>query len=116
MPQTYFLLVLAIAAEVIGTSALQASQQFTRAVPSVVVALAYGLAFYLLSLTLKTLPVGVVYAVWSGLGVVFIAVIGRVVFGQRLDPAAIIGIGLILAGVLVLHLFSEVSHGPGGIE
>lgn len=116
MPRTYFLLVLAIAAEVVGTSALQASQQFTRVVPSVVVLVAYGLAFYLLSLTLKTLPVGVVYAVWSGLGVVFIAVIGRVVFGQKLDAAAIVGIGLILAGVLVLHLFSEVSHRSGGIE
>lgn len=116
MPLPYLLLVLAVAAEVVGTSALQASQQFTRFWPTVLVILGYGTAIYLLGQTLRFLPVGVVYAVWSGLGVVFIAIIGRVVFGQRLDPAALAGIGLILAGVLVLHLFSGAAHRSGGIE
>ncbi len=110
MPKTYMFLVFAIAAEVVGTSALQASQQFSRLLPSLLVVVAYGASFYLPALTLKVLPVGVVYAVWSGLGIVLIALIGRVVFGQKLDLPALLGIGLILAGVLVLHLFSTVSH------
>lgn len=110
MPKTYMFLVFAIAAEVVGTSALQASQQFSRLLPSLLVVVAYGASFYLLALTLKVLPVGVVYAVWSGLGIVLIALIGWVVFGQKLDLPALLGIGLILAGVLVLHLFSTVSH------
>ena len=109
MPLHYLWLVLAIVAETVGTTALQASQQFTRLWPSVTVVLAYGTAFYLLSLVLKIMPVGVVYAVWSGLGVISIAIIGRVVFGQRLDAPALIGIALILAGVLVIHLFSRTA-------
>jgi small multidrug resistance pump len=109
MPLHYLWLVLAIVAETVGTTALQASQQFTRPGPSVLVVAAYGTAFYLLSLVLKSMPVGVVYAVWSGLGVVCIAIIGRVVFGQRLDPPALVGIGLILAGVLTIHLFSRTA-------
>ena len=103
------LLLAAILAETIGTTALQASQQFTRLVPSVVVVVAYALAFYLLSLTLKVLPVGVVYAVWSGLGIVLIALIGLVVFGQRLDLPAIVGIAMILAGVVVIQIFSDTT-------
>jgi small multidrug resistance pump len=106
MPVHYIYLVAAIVAETIGTTALQASQQFTKAGPSVLVVVAYGLAFYLLSLALKFMPVGIVYAIWSGLGVIMIAIIGLVVFGQRLDLPAIIGIALIIAGVAVLHLFS----------
>lgn len=102
---------LAIVTEVIATSALQASQQFTRLVPSVTVLTGYAASAFLMSFALRTLPVGVVYAVWSGMGVVLIAVIGRFVFGQRLDPAAIAGIGLILAGVLVINLFSSSGHG-----
>jgi small multidrug resistance pump len=109
MPLHYLWLVLAIVAETVGTTALQASQQFTRLWPSVTVVVAYGTAFYLLSLVLKIMPVGVVYAVWSGLGVISIAIIGRVVFGQRLDPPALLGIALILAGVLVIHLFSRTA-------
>jgi small multidrug resistance pump len=109
MPLHYLWLVLAIVAETVGTTALQASQQFTRLWPSVTVVVAYGTAFYLLSLVLKIMPVGVVYAVWSGLGVISIAIIGRVVFGQRLDAPALIGIALILAGVLVIHLFSRTA-------
>jgi small multidrug resistance pump len=109
MPLHYLWLVLAIVAETVGTTALQASQQFTRLVPSLLVVAGYGTAFYLLSLVLRHMPVGVVYAVWSGLGVISIAVIGRVAFGQRLDAPALLGIALILAGVLVIHLFSRTA-------
>ncbi|MEE4120670.1 MAG: multidrug efflux SMR transporter [Paracoccaceae bacterium] len=109
MPLHYVWLVLAIVAETVGTTALQASQQFTRPGPSMLVVAAYATAFYLLSLVLKSMPVGVVYAVWSGLGVVFIAIIGRVAFGQRLDAPALLGIALILAGVLTIHLFSRTT-------
>ena len=107
MPQTYLILFLAVLAETVGTSALQASQQFTRLGPSLLVVLAYATSFYLLSMTLRELPVGVVYALWSGLGIVLIALIGYVVFGQRLDLPAVLGIGLILAGIVVIHLFSQ---------
>ena len=109
MPKTYLILLLAVVAETIGTSALQASQQFSRLLPSVVVVLAYGVSFWLLSLTLKTLPVGVVYALWSGLGIVLIAIIGYLVFGQKLDWPAVLGIAMILAGILVINLFSKTA-------
>ena len=106
MPAHYIFLICAILAETSGTTALQASQQFTRLGPSVIVVLAYGLSFFLLSLTLKHMPVGIVYAIWSGLGIVFIAAIGFALFGQRLDLPAVIGMAMILAGILVIHLFS----------
>ena len=99
----------AIAAEVVATSALKASEGFTRTGPSLVVAIGYGIAFYLLSLTLKTIPVGLAYAIWSGVGVVLIALIGWLVLKQPLDAAGMVGIGLIVAGVLVIQLF---SHSP----
>lgn len=102
----YFILMLAVLAETIGTTALQASQQFSRPLPSVIVVVAYGAAFYLLAIALRTFPVGVAYAMWSGMGIVFIAVIGFAVFGQRLDMAAIIGIALIMSGIVVINLFS----------
>ena len=101
----YLILVLAVLAETIGTTALQASQQFSRLVPSLIVVLAYALSFYLLSMTLKVMPVGVVYALWSGLGIVLIAAIGFAVFGQRLDAAAIIGLTMIIGGIAIIHLF-----------
>ncbi len=104
---TMSLTIAAIVAETIGTSALQASHQFTRLVPSVVVVVAYALSFYLLAIALKVMPVGVVYAIWSGLGIVLIAIAGLVIFGQKLDLAALLGLGLIIAGVVVLHLFSS---------
>ena len=106
MPPHYLYLALAILAEVTATSALAASAQFTRLLPSLVVVVGYGVAFWLLSLTLKTMPVGIVYAIWSGMGIVAIAVIGRLAFGQRLDAPAILGIALIVAGVLVINLLS----------
>lgn len=109
MPMHYIFLVVAVAAETIGTTALQASQQFTRLVPSLIVLFAYGFSFYMLGLTLKVMPVGIVYAIWSGLGIVLIALIGYVVFGQRLDLPAVLGMAMILAGILVIHLFSSSS-------
>lgn len=105
----YVYLALAIAAEVIATSALKASEGFTRTGPSLLVAAGYGVAFYFLSLTLKTVPVGVAYAIWSGAGIVLIALIGWVVLKQPLDLPAMIGMGLIVAGVLVIQLFSEAA-------
>jgi small multidrug resistance pump len=105
----YLALIGAIVAEVIGTSALQASQQFTRLGPSLVVVLGYGLSFYLMSVALKAMPLGIVYATWSGMGIVLIASIGWLVFGQKLDLAAVLGITLIVAGVLVIHVFSTTS-------
>ena len=111
VPMNYLYLALAIVAEVIGTSALKASEGFTRFAPSAVVAVAYLAAFFLLSLTLRTIPVGVAYAIWSGAGIVLVSIIAWILFGQQLDSAAIIGIGLILAGVIVLNVFSKsVAH------
>lgn len=107
MPMHYIYLIFAIIAETIGTTALQASQQFSRFWPSVLVVIAYGISFYLLALALKFMPVGIVYAIWSGLGIVMIAIIGFVVFGQRLDLPAVLGLSLIIVGILVIHLFSN---------
>jgi small multidrug resistance pump len=99
----------AVVAEVIATSALKASEGFSKLVPSLVVVAGYAVAFYLLSLTLRSIPVGIAYAVWSGLGVVLIALVGWLVFGQRLDAPALAGMALIVAGVLVMNLFSKAS-------
>ncbi|APG46960.1 DMT family transporter [Phaeobacter porticola] len=109
MPLHYLYLILAVLAETIATTALQASQQFTRFGPTVLVVIGYGLAFYLMTLTLRYMPVGIVYAIWSGLGIFLIAIIGWVVFGQRLDLPAIFGLLLILVGILVIHLFSNTT-------
>ena len=105
----YIFLILAVAAETIGTTALQASQQFTKLWPSVLVIVAYAISFYLLSLTLKYMPVGIMYAMWSGLGIVLIAIIGWIVFRQTLDLPAILGMGLILSGIVVIQLFSKTA-------
>jgi small multidrug resistance pump len=108
---SYLYLTIAIVAEVIATSALKASEGFTNLIPSLIVTVGYGVAFYFLSLVLKTIPVGIAYAIWSGLGIVLISVIGLVLFQQKLDLAAIIGMGLIIAGVVVINVFStSVSH------
>lgn len=103
----YVTLILAVLAETIGTTALQASQQFTRLLPSVIVVVAYSTSFFLLAQALRFFPVGIAYAIWSGLGIVFIALIGLALFGQRLDWPAVAGIALILAGILVINLFSD---------
>lgn len=102
-------LMIAIVAEVVGTSFLRGSAGFTKPLPSLAVVVGYGLAFYFLSLTLEQIPVGVAYAVWSGAGVTLIAAIGWIFLGQSLDPPAILGMGLIVAGVVVLNLFSKVG-------
>ncbi|MBN3766884.1 multidrug efflux SMR transporter [Burkholderia sp. Ac-20365] len=105
----YALLAIAIVAEVIATSALRASEGFTRLVPAVVVLLGYGISFYCLSLTLKSLPVGIVYAIWSGVGIVLITLVAIVMYRQVPDLAAVAGLGLIVAGVVVLNLFSKMQ-------
>ncbi|MDT3670772.1 MAG: SMR family transporter [Aromatoleum sp.] len=109
MNPAWLYLLVAIVAEVVATSALTASRGFSRPLPSVIVVTGYAIAFYFLSLTLRSIPVGIAYAVWSGVGVVLISLAGLVLFGQRLDLPALLGIGLILAGVLVINLFSDVS-------
>lgn len=100
---------IAIVAEVIATSFLKASDGFTKLLPSLAVVAGYVTAFFFLSLTLKEIPVGVAYAVWSGAGVTLIAAIGWIFLGQKLDAAAIAGMGLIVAGVVVLNLFSKAT-------
>jgi len=102
----YVFLALAIVFEVVATSALKQSDGFTRLVPSLVTVSGYALAFYFLSLPLRVLPVGVIYAIWSGAGIVLITTIGWLFFRQSLDAAALIGMTLIVAGVLVINLFS----------
>lgn len=108
MPWLY--LILAIAGEVVGTTALKASDGFTRLGPSLLVVLGYGIAFYLLAQVLRTIPLGVTYAIWSGVGVAAVTLIGWLVYDQRLDAPAVLGIGLIVAGVLVLNLWSGAAH------
>ncbi|WP_157471815.1 DMT family transporter [Gilvimarinus agarilyticus] len=107
----WVLLVTAIVCEVIATSALKSAEGFSRLWPSVIVVLGYGVAFYCLSEVVKTLPLGVTYAIWSGVGVALIAVVGWLVFDQKLDAAALLGLGLIVTGVVIINVFSKtVSH------
>ncbi|KAA0009797.1 QacE family quaternary ammonium compound efflux SMR transporter [Billgrantia pellis] len=105
----YLYLALAIVAEVIATSALKASDGFSRLGPSLVSVVGYGVAFFLLSLVLRTVPVGIAYALWAGLGIVLVALVGVLMYGQRPDLPAVLGIALIVAGVLVIQLFSRVT-------
>lgn len=105
--KAYLFLALAIVSEVIATSSLKASESFTRLWPSVISVTGYLVAFYFLSGTLKTIPTGVAYALWSGVGIVLITLVGWIVFEQRLDPPAFLGMGLIVAGVIVLNVFSK---------
>lgn len=108
---TYATLIVAISLEVVGTTFLQRSQQFTQAVPTVLMGICYAGSFYFLSHALRTMPLGIAYAIWSGLGIVLVSMIGLVLFGQKLDLASIIGLGLIVAGVIVVNLFSDsVTH------
>jgi small multidrug resistance pump len=107
----YLHLTIAIVAEVIATSALKATEEFTRVGPTLIVLVGYAIAFYFLTLTLRVLPVGVTYALWSGLGIVLIAVAAALIYGQIPDLAAVVGMALIVAGVLVVNLFSRtVAH------
>lgn len=107
----YVYLLLAITAEVIATSALKAADGFTRPIPTLIVAIGYSVAFFLLSLIVQTMPLGIVYAIWSGAGIVLVAAVGAVWLKQVPDLPAVIGIGLIMAGVVIVNLFSKtVTH------
>ncbi len=103
---TYLYLFLAIAAEVVATSALKTSEGFTKLGPSLVVVVGYGCAFYLLSVVLEKLTVGITYAIWSGVGIVLVTLVGAVAFREIPDTPAVIGMGLIIAGVVVINAFS----------
>lgn len=105
MPYVY--LTIAILAEVTGTSALRWTEGFTRLAPAVFVVISYAVSFYCLAQTLRFMPVGIAYAIWSGVGIVLIALVGWLGFRQHLDVPAILGIGLIIAGVAVINLFSK---------
>ncbi len=107
--KNWLILFIAIIAEVIATSALKSSEGFTKPIASIVVVLGYIIAFYCLSLTLKTIPVGIAYSVWSGVGIVLITTVAWFVFDQKLDVWGIIGIVLIMSGVLILNLLSKSS-------
>ena len=105
----YLYLAIAIIAEVIATSALKASDEFTRLIPSMVVVIGYAVAFYFMTLVIRTIPIGITYAIWSGLGIVLIAAVGFVYYRQALDLPAIIGMGLIVSGVVVINVFSNTA-------
>ncbi len=104
---TYLYLFIAILAEVIATSALKSAEGFTKLGPSILVVLGYGAAFYLLSLVLRHMTVGIAYAIWSGIGIVLVALVGMIMFREIPDAPAVIGMGLIIAGVTVIHTFSN---------
>jgi small multidrug resistance pump len=106
---SWMYLLIAIVAEVVGTSALKPAEGFTKPWPTAIVFAGYGTAFLFLSLTLQTIPIGIAYAIWAGLGIALITAIGWIVFGQKLDGFALAGIGLIVAGVLVINLFSNAA-------
>lgn len=107
----YLYLAIAILAEVVGTGALKASAEFTKLYPSLLVVAGYCVAFYFMTLVLRTIPIGITYAVWSGVGIVLIAIVGALLYKQIPDIPAIIGMGLIISGVVVIHVFSKtVSH------
>ncbi|TLF47553.1 QacE family quaternary ammonium compound efflux SMR transporter [Halomonas urmiana] len=106
---TYLYLALAIIAEVVATSALKSSAGFTRLWPSVLVLVGYGLAFYLLALVLKSLPVGIAYAFWAGLGIVLVTLVGILVYGEKPDLPALLGLAMIVGGVVVIQVFSSVA-------
>jgi small multidrug resistance pump len=101
----------AIVAEIIATSALKASDGFSRPWPAILTVAGYGVAFYFLSLTLREIPMGVAYAIWSGVGIALISLVGALFFGQRLDAPALIGMALIVAGVIVMNVFSRTVRG-----
>lgn len=107
---SWFYLAVAIVAEIIATSLLKSSEGFTRLWPSLVVIVGYGCAFFFLSLTLRTIPVGVAYAIWSGAGIVLVTLFAWLIFGQTISLPDVVGIGLIIAGVIVLRLFSETGE------
>ncbi len=107
----YFYLAIAILSEVIGTTALKASEAFTRPIPSLIVVVGYAFTFYFLSACLKSINIGVAYAIWSGVGIILITLLGWLIYGQAIDRAGAIGMGLIILGVIILNVFSDaVTH------
>ena len=106
----YLLLAIAIVAEVIATSAMKASQNFTVLIPSIISVVGYLIAFACLSFTLKSIPVGIAYAIWSGAGIILISAVGWIFFKQQLDFAAILGLSLMIIGILIINIFSKSSH------
>jgi small multidrug resistance pump len=106
---SYLYLTIAIVGEVIATSALKASDHFTQLLPSLLVVAGYGVAFFFLSLTLRTMPLGIAYAIWTGAGTTLIALLGWLMFKQALDAVALVGIALIVAGAVIVNAFSSVS-------
>ena len=105
----YLYLALAIIAEVIATSALKASAEFTKVIPSLIVAVGYVSAFYLLTIVLRSIPIGVTYAIWSGVGIILVAVMGALLYKQIPDLPAILGMALIVLGVVIIHIFSKTA-------
>jgi small multidrug resistance pump len=107
----YIYLAIAIIAEVASTSALKASDEFTKLIPSLIVIVGYGASFYLLTLVLRTIPVAITYAVWSGAGIVLVAIIGVILYKQIPDIPAVIGMGLIIAGISIINVYSKtITH------
>jgi small multidrug resistance pump len=104
---TYLYFAVAIVAEVVATTALKASEQFTRIIPSLIVIIGYCISFYLVTLVLRTIPVGITYAIWSGAGIILVAAIGAFYYKQVPDIPAIIGMGFIIAGVVIIHVYSK---------
>ncbi|WP_020560176.1 DMT family transporter [Thiofilum flexile] len=107
---SYVYLALAIVAEVIATSSLKATEEFTKPLPTIIMVLGYLLAFYLMTLTLRTMSIGIVYAIWSSLGIVLISLVGVFLYNEKLDTPALIGIGFIITGVVIMQLFSKSVH------
>lgn len=104
---TYLYLAIAIVAEVAATSALKASEEFTKLFPSLIVVIGYGIAFYFMTLVLRVMPIGITYAIWSGLGIVLVSVVGFYFYKQTPDLAAVIGMALIVTGVVIINIFSK---------
>ncbi|MFK7938175.1 MAG: multidrug efflux SMR transporter [Roseovarius sp.] len=109
MGKAYLFLIIAVAFEGLGTTSLQASQQFTKLIPSIGVIIGFGMAFYCLMIVLQYLPLGVTYALWAGLGICLTTALGWLIFGQKVDLAAALGIGLIIAGIIVINLYSKTA-------
>jgi len=106
----YVYLIIAIAAEVAATSALKASEEFSKLLPSIIVVVGYSTSFYFLALTLRHLPIGIAYALWSGLGIILVTLVGIVIYHQTPDLPALIGMGFIITGVAIINIFSTMTH------
>ena len=104
---TYLYFAAAIVSEVVATSALKASEQFTKLTPSLIVIIGYCISFYLVTLVLRTIPVGITYAIWAGVGIVLVALVGAILYKQIPDIPAVIGMGLIIAGVVIINVYSK---------